>query len=178
MNGYNYHRELKAIWEDALARYQSGQREPEDFFDAGVLSELGSIGLKTMDVFDSVEDYHRHGDPDFETFLMVCEARRDYFLAEQKGQPSTKQLDSQSLPAKTEEIRGIVWLPRIIPKALAKLRGELPPEAMYGCGGDRKFLAEHDIHPAEFLRAVWAYQDDTDGLVDWVLARKSVELTS
>jgi hypothetical protein len=31
---------------------------------------------------------------------------------------------------------------------------------MYSCGGDRKFLRSHDIHPADFLRAVWAAGDD------------------
>ncbi|MFT5837141.1 MAG: hypothetical protein ACI9ZV_000645, partial [Candidatus Azotimanducaceae bacterium] len=73
----------------------------------------------------------------------------------------------------TDEVKGIVWLPRIMPKALAKLRGELPPETMYGCGGDRRFFKTNNIHPAEFLRAAWAYQDDQGKLIDWVVARKS-----
>ncbi|MDQ8193896.1 hypothetical protein QEH59_05640 [Coraliomargarita sp. SDUM461004] len=173
MNHYTYQKALKNIWKDALATYETGNREPDSYFDAGTLTELASLGLNTMDVYDYVEDFINHGEPDFESFLMVCEARRDYFLTVQSGMPSRKTLDSSTLPAKKEEAVGIVWLPRIIPKAFAKLRGELPADTMYGCGGDRKFFKENKIHPAEFLRAAWAYEDNTSKLVDWVLARKS-----
>jgi hypothetical protein len=178
MESYQYHTRLKQIWEDALSKYESGLREPNEFFSTEVLAELASIGLNVMDVYDYVEDYVRHGEPDFETFLMICEARRDYFLTEQNAKPSDKRLDNETLPAKTDEVEGMVWLPRLMPKALAKLRGELPPETMFCCGGDRKFFKQHDIHPAEFLRATWAYQDDPTRLVDWVRTRKVSELTS
>ena len=86
--------------------------------------------------------------------------------------PSTKQLDPETLPAKTDSVRGIVWLPRILPKAKAKLRGELPPEIMYGCGGDRRFFKENNLHPAEFLRVNWAYEDSPEKIIDWVEARR------
>ena len=91
----------------------------------------------------------------------------------QDGKPSGNTLDSSTLPPKTDEAAGIAWLPRIMPKAIAKLRGELPPETMYGCGGDRNFFKENNIHPAEFLRAAWAYEGETSKLIDWVVARKS-----
>jgi hypothetical protein len=178
MESYNYQKQLKQIWEDGLAKYESGLREPNDFFSTEVLAELAAAGLNVMDVFDYVEDFANHGEPDFETFLMICEARRDYFLTEQNAKPSDKRLDNAALPGKTEQVEGLVWLPRIIPKALGKLRGELPPETMFCCGGDRKFLKEHDIHPAEFLRAAWAYEDHPDRLVEWVLTRKGAELTT
>jgi hypothetical protein len=42
---------------------------------------------------------------------------------------------------------------------------------MYCCGGDRRFFKAHDIHPAEFLRVVWAYEARDDRIVDWVEAR-------
>ena len=64
--------------------------------------------------------------------------------------------DSSSLPQKPEELDGIPWLPRIIAKATCFLEGGLCLDIMYGCGGDRRFLKEHDIHPADFLRIVWA----------------------
>ena len=38
---------------------------------------------------------------------------------------------------------------------------------------DRNFFKENNIHPAEFLRAAWAYEDETSKLIDWVVARKS-----
>ncbi|MEO0510693.1 MAG: DUF5069 domain-containing protein [Verrucomicrobiota bacterium] len=173
MNHYNYQTSLKQIWTDAVAKYEAGNREPENYFDEDTLADLASVGLNTMDVYDYAEDYVSGGEPDFETFLMVCEARRDYFFTEQKGELSSNRLDSLTLPAKSEAIEGIVWLPRIMPKALAKLRGELPPETMYGCGGDRRFFKENSIHPAEFLRASWAYQDEPERLIKWVLARRS-----
>lgn len=175
MDHHRYQQRLKAIWGDAVARYKAGQQSPDGFFDDVTLAELAAFGLNTMDVFDYAEDYVYGGNPDFETFLMVCEARRDYFLTVQKGEPSSQRIDSSKLPAKDLEINGIVWLPRIIQKAIAKLRGELPSESMYSCGGDRKFLKTNNIHPAEFLRVAWAYEDDHSKIVDWVEARRASE---
>ncbi len=173
MDHYTYQKGLKIIWEGAVAKYKEGVREVESYFDEATITELASIGLNVMDVYDYAEDFVSRGEPDFETFLMVSEARRDYFLTVQEGMPSDNILDSKTLPAKTDESAGIVWLPRIITKAIAKLRGELPPETMYGCGGDRNFFKENNIHPAEFLRVAWAYEDETSKLTDWVVARKS-----
>jgi hypothetical protein len=85
-----------------------------------------------------------------------------------KGGKSDRVLDPASLPAKTSEVDGIVWLPRILAKARAKLRGELDPNTMYCCGGDRAFLKRHDIAPADFLRAVWAAGDDDTRVIDYV----------
>ena len=75
------------------------------------------------------------------------------------------------MPAKADAIKGIAWLPRLIPKAKAKLRGELPSSLMYCCGGDRRFFSEHDIHPAEFLSLVWRNENNDAAIVDWVAAR-------
>lgn len=173
MNHYTYPKRLKTIWTEAVAKYESGHQKPEGFLDEETLVELAQLGVTLMDVFDYAEDYVNGGDPDFETFLMVHEVRRDYFLTKQKGVQSNETLNSSTLPAKTDEVRGIGWLPRIIPKAVAKLRGELPPEIMYGCGGDRSFFKTNNIHPAEFLRVVWAYEDEHEKIVDWVAARKN-----
>lgn len=173
MDHYRYQQRLKAIWSDAVARYTSGQQSPEGFFDEATLEELAEFGLNTMDVFDYAEDFVTRKEPDFETFLMVCEARRDYFLTVQEGIASTQTLDSSELPQKTEAVNGIGWLPRIIPKAIAKLRGELPHETMYGCGGDRNFFKANQIHPAEFLRVVWAYEHEHDKIIAWVEARRT-----
>lgn len=173
MNHYTYQKALKTIWEDAVAKYQAGNREPDSYFDEDTLTELASVGLKTMDVYDYAEDYVTRDEPDFETFLLVSAARRDYFLTVQEGKPSEQIIASDALPPKDAEIKGVVWLPRIMPKAYAKLRGELPPETMYGCGGDRKFFKENNIHPSDFLRAAWAYEDDESKLVEWVIAQKT-----
>jgi len=173
MANYDYQKTLKKIWTDAVASYEAGNREPETYFDEATLAALSAIGLKPMDVYDYAEDFVSGGEPDFETFLMICEARRDYFLTIQGGKLSTQKIDSSALPPKDAEVKGIVWLPRIMPKAIAKLRGELPPETMYCCGGDRKFFKENDIHPAEFLRAAWAYEQDESKLIEWVVEHKT-----
>jgi hypothetical protein len=172
MDHYNHTRALKDIWQGAVEKYREGNRQPNTYFNADELAFLSAVGLKEIDVYDFAEDYIHGGEPDFETFLTISEARRDYFLHVQDGQASCEVLDPASLPAKFESVRGIVWLPRIMPKALAKLRGELPPETMYGCGGDRNFFKENNIHPAEFLRVSWAYEDAPEKVIDWVEARR------
>jgi hypothetical protein len=174
MNHYDYHKRLKAIWTHAVLKYKKGKRDPESYFDKATLTELASIGLNAMDVYDYAEDYVSNDDPDFETFLMVSEVRRDYFFTIQNCKLSEKRLDVSTLPPKDLKVRGIVWLPRIIPKAIAKLRGELPSEIMYGCGGDRKFFKNNNIHPAEFLRVAWAYQKNETKIIDWVEARRAL----
>lgn len=173
MDHYNHTRHLKALWQSAVEQYSNGNRQPDSYFSSDEMSFLQAIGLNAMDVYDYVEDYNAGGDPDFETFLTISEARRDYFLHAQKGKPSPERLDPATLPAKTESVGDIVWLPRILPKAIAKLRGELPSEIMYGCGGDRRFFKENNIHPAEFLRVTWAYEDAPDKIIDWVESRRS-----
>ena len=111
--------------------------------------------------------------PGADQALLIETVRRDYFLNVQHGQPSTVRLDDSKMPGKSEAVRGITWLPRLLPKARAKLRGELPPSLMYCCGGDRQFFAQHDILPAEFLTLVWRHEDDPAAIVEWVLRRSS-----
>ena len=75
---------------------------------------------------------------------------------------------SDSLPAKAAELEGIAWLPRIIAKARLKLRGELPADLMYGCGGDRPFLRKMNLDLPRFLKLVWECGDDTRRIVEAV----------
>jgi len=174
MNNFNYQTRLKAIWNEAVAQYKSGNRDANSYFDAEMLAELASIGLNPMDVYDPVEDHLGGAEIDFETFLLISSVRRDYFFTVQNQKPSDKRLDPSTLPAKDQQLSGIVWLPRIIHKAASKLRGELPAETMYGCGGDRRFFKTNDIHPSEFLRMIWAYEEDEAKIIDWVQRRKTI----
>ena len=171
MTHYNYQKDMRSLWEYAVKTYEGGNREPSSYFSKDQLAWMDANGLKVMDLYDFAEDFVSGGEPDFETFLMISEARRDYFLHVQKGVTSTEVLDTDTLPAKTDKVDGIEWLPRILPKAKAKLRGELPPEIMYCCGGDRNFLKTVDFHPAEFLRLVWAHIDDDAATIAAVKAR-------
>ena len=85
----------------------------------------------------------------------------------------TAAIDEAALPAKDDAVRGIAWLPRLLPKARAKLRGELPASLMYCCGGDRRFFREHNILPAEFLALTWRHENDPDAVIDWVVRRRA-----
>jgi len=108
-----------------------------------------------------------------EQALAIELERRDYFLNAQGGRASATVLEETSLPAKTDAVRGIAWLPRLLPKARAKMRGELPSSLMYGCGGDRRFFREHNILPAEFLALTWRHENDPTAIIDWVIRRKA-----
>ena len=63
---------------------------------------------------------------------------------------------------------GFAWLPRQIVKARAKLRGEMPAELMYCCGGDRAFFKKVNIDPSDFLRVVWAAREDDHKIIEYV----------
>jgi hypothetical protein len=175
MSHYDWAARFHALWDKAVAAYRAGHRQPAGFFSPGETGFLKSIGCSPQEIYDFVEDFSRGGEPDFDTVLLVTAVRRDYFLTVQKGVPSGRVVDMDALPPKDAELAGLAWLPRIIEKARAKLRGEMPPELMYGCGGDRPFLESVDVHPADFLRVVWAAGDDRQRIVDYVLARKAAK---
>jgi hypothetical protein len=165
---YAWDSEFTALFERCLARYRSGDTDYEGYYSAEDLAFLESIGCAKREFFDFVEDLAEMGEPSLTTAVMVASVRRDYLKEVMKGGKSDRVLDPASLPAKTSEVDGIVWLPRILAKARAKLRGELDPNTMYCCGGDRAFLKRHDIAPADFLRAVWAAGDDDTRVIDYV----------
>lgn len=171
MDKYRWPQTFRELFNDGLHAYRAGRRDAATMFEAGQQEFLAGIGASAPEIFDFVEDNFQGGDPSFETTLLITAARRDYFLTVQQGRRSTQFIDLEALPKKSAALDGIQWLPRIIEKARAKLRGEMPPELMYGCGGDRAFLREHGIHPADFLREVWAAGDDTQSIVNFVRAR-------
>ena len=164
---------LSRIWNNAVSLYQRGNTESDRFPIENDLPLLSEFGMNKMDIFDYAEDWCLHQEPDFMTFLLVHYERWNYFTEEQESVPSIQFLDPSSLPEKTEEAEGIVWLPRIIPKAKAKLRGELPPSVMYGCGGDRLFFQNNQVHPAQFLRITRRFWDNEQAIINWVLDCKS-----
>ena len=152
--------------------YRKGDFDYETGYSAEELSFLGSIGYKKRELFDFVEDFVDEGEPSLSTALLVAAVRRDYFFVEQGGEAGGKTITKDDLPTFGEELDGMAYLPRILVKARAKLRGELDPDLMYGCGGDRNFLSKNGgIHPADFLRRVWAAGDDDVKVVGWVAGR-------
>lgn len=173
MKHYNFAHRFRALFEQALARYSGGERGAVGFFSAEEITFLNANGLTAQHLYDYAEDRNNHGEPDVETALAIECVRRDYFLNVQGGLALAVILDDSTLPPKTATARGIAWLPRLIPKARAKLRGELPASLMFGCGGDRSFFSQHDIFPAEFLSLVWRNGDNDEAIIDWV-ARRTV----
>lgn len=168
-SNYSWDQEFTALFERCLAKFRSGNQEFGSYYTAADSAFLQSIGYQPREFFDFVEDYGNYGDPSPGTALLVAAARRDYFLTIQKGQLSTTVLNPDTLPSKSDDtLGGLRWLRRIIPKARAKLRGELHPDTMYGCGGDRGFFEQHHIHAADFLRAVWAAGDDDAKVLAWL----------
>ena len=173
---YRWHHELKQLFVQSLERYRVGETNPERHFTDEQKAYLAAIGMNARELFDFAEDHAKYdGDPDWETVLLIATARRDYFLAEMNGQPAGQTVSMDSLPTKDDKLDGIPWLPRLIKKAEAKLRGEMPADLMYGCGGDRRFFQEHGVHPADFLRRVWAARGDEQKILEFVKASKPTE---
>ena len=168
-----WHRGLKQLFVLSLERYRTGERRPDRYFTDEQKADLAAIGMTPQELYDFAEDHAKHdGDPDWETLLLISAVRRDYLLTVQHGQSSGNVVSMDDLPTKDAKLAGIPWLPRLIKKAEAKLRGEMPPDLMYGCGGDRRFCQEHGIHPADFLRQVWAHGGDENKLAAFVQAAR------
>jgi len=157
----------------SVDKYRAGHQKAEGLVDEKGKTFLASIGYSTQEFFDFVEDFSKGGEPTLETAMKIAAVRREYFLKEQQGTASTHRIDMAALPSKDAQVEGIGWLPRLLPKAEAKLRGEMPPELMYCCGGDRKFFRTHGIDPADFLRKVWSAGGQHSEVVTWVKAKIS-----
>ena len=170
-NGYHWTRRITALYHEAARRYAGGERDADALFSPEATAELAAIGATPIELYDYVEDAD---DLDWETALLIIALRRDYFLNVQNGEFSSKRLTRDDFPAKSAELGGIPWLPRLIMKALCRLRGELPRDTMYGCGGDRAFCREHDIHPADFLRFTWQVEGDEAAILEYVRRRSAV----
>lgn len=169
MTLHSWDQNFKALFDRCVQAHRGGNTNQNLWYSADDKAFLGSIGCTPQEFFDFVDDHVRYSDgPSFETALLIAAARRDYYTAVQRGMASAHRVDPTTLPAKTASVEGISWLPRLIVKARAKLCGEMDPDTMYGCGGDRAFFAQHKLHPADFLRVVWAAGDDDKRIIDYV----------
>ena len=160
------------LFDSCCATYRTGVRDLSRFYSGEDLAFLSTIGYKPREFFDFVEDFCDDGEPSASTSLLVAAARRDYFLTIQKGVTSRKTVMVHDLPSFGDVYDGIPYLPRVLAKARAKLRGELDEDVMVCCGGDRKFRRTHgNIHPADFLRHVWASRGNDAKVVAWLRSR-------
>ncbi|MFU8893707.1 MAG: DUF5069 domain-containing protein [Luteolibacter sp.] len=158
-----------ALFDHCTGLYQKGNRDFTTYYDAAAQALLGEIGYAPREFFDFVEDFCEHGVPTRSTALLVAAVRRDYFHVAMEGEDGSRSVTSSDVPSRGEELDGIPYLPRILAKARAKLRGDLDPDMMFGCGGDRGFLQRSGgIHLADFLRRVWAAGEDDQKIVEWL----------
>ena len=166
------------LYEQATQRFESGTRGAENLFLKDDDRLLDSIGATRQEIYDFIEDWMEVGEPDPETVLRITDVRRDYFHQVQAGEPSPNTILMKDLPSMGATLGSYRWLPRIIAKAHAKLRGEMPPELMYGCGGDRPFLKQLGIDPAEFLKVVWQAGDNEQHVLEYVIQQSSGSVQS
>jgi hypothetical protein len=171
MKNYDFARQFRKLYDQAIALYAKGQRDAETYFSPAGQAWLKANGITAQYLYDYAEDENNYGEPGYDVALTIETVRRDYFLNVQQGKPTGVTADADKWPGKTEAIAGIEWLPRILPKVRAKLRGELPASMMYCCGGDRRFFKTNDILPAEFLNLAWRAGDNDRMIIDWVVAR-------
>jgi hypothetical protein len=158
--------EFRAVHARAVAAWKAGHRSPHTLFSPTDAAFLHSIGCSTQELFDFVDDLLDWGAPDLETALAIQRIRYAYFTQVQQSRPSTHVAAMEDLPPKSAAVEGIPWLPRLIAKARLKLRGEMPPDLMYGCGGDRPFVAKMRTTLPDFLQLVWECGPDDRKIID------------
>ena len=160
--------QFRAVYDRALSAFRSGRSSVATLCDSADTAFLLSSGCSVQELYDFVEDAVDYGEPDLATVLDVQRIRRDYFLGVLRGEWTGQVVPMSALPLKTDAVDGIAWLPRLIVKARLKLRGELSPDTMYGCGGDRPFLRRMGLTLPGFLERVRDCGDDDLAIVEAV----------
>jgi hypothetical protein len=160
--------EFQNVWNRGVSAWKAGRRSAKTMFGPEDATFLATIGCTTQELFDFVDDCLGYGDFDFETVLAVTAIRREYFLNVMHGKSTGRVVPMSELPPKSAAVDGIAWLPRLVAKARIKLRGEMDPDLMYGCAGDRPFLRERHMTLPQFLQLVWDEGDDDRAIVEAV----------
>ncbi len=159
---------FRQLWDQALQRYRTGRRSPSSLVTPDDRAFLASIGCSAQDLFDFIEDLDRYGEPSLDTALAVQRIRFNYLTQVPASRPGVPAANANPLPAKSDAVEGIPWLPRLIAKARLKLRGELPDQFMYGCGGDRPFLQRAGLTLDGFLQLTWDSGSNDQPMIDAV----------
>jgi len=146
--------ELAELHSEACENYRRGERATSRIVSEAGVQALADMGIREQVIFDFVEDFVRYGEPSHEDFLSVVAIRQAHFVETLGGRWPGAVVSESALPLRADEWEGIPWLPRIARKAACFLDGSLSSDVMFGCGGDRRFLKEHDLALAEFLAAV------------------------
>jgi hypothetical protein len=168
MSADPWEKQFREVWDRGVAAWNAGRRSAKTMFNADDVKFLASIGCTAQELFDFVDDSLVYGEPDFATALTVQAIRRDHFLNVLGSKPTGHIASMDDLPAKADAVDGIAWLPRIIEKARLKLRGEMPDDLMYGCGGDRAFMKQVKMTLPQFLTLVRDSGNDDRRIVEAV----------
>ncbi len=160
--------EFYRIYQAALERYRGGADTPESILEQSDVDYLRANGIKPINIFDYIEDFEKYGEPDYGTALLLASARREHFLYRLDSKWAEPTVTTANLPPKTDDVEGIVWLPRIMNKARAFLAGTAEDDLMYCCGGDRRFFIENNVNPIDFLRIVDAAGQDDQQVIEFV----------
>ena len=168
MSDNAWKQQFRQLHSRAVAAWKAGRQSQSALFSPEDLVFLAAIGCSGQEMYDYIEDAVDYGDPDVETAIAIQEVRYDYFDKVLGRKPASRTVPMSSLPAKTDEADGIPWLPRAIAKARLKLRGEMPADLMFDCGGDRGFFRRMGMSPAAFLKLVWDCGDDDRKIIETV----------
>ncbi len=128
----DWRKEFRELFFAGADRQQHGAQSPATMFETDEVEFLDSIGCSAQELFDFADDYVHCGDVNYDDIEAIQSVRLDFFKDHLKGQPASRPMSVDDFPAKAAEVDGIPWLPRLITKARAKLRGELPADLMYG----------------------------------------------
>ena len=131
MSNFTWEQEFRTLFDRCVGEYKGGNTDFNSYYNDDDRAFLESIGYKPREFFDFVEDYADEGLPTPETAVLVAAVRRDFLHSVQDGNLSDAEISNGDLPARDAELGGLLWLPRILAKARAKLRGELDPEMMF-----------------------------------------------
>jgi len=168
MNDSGWQAQFRAVYDRGVVAWSAGRRSPATMFTSDDARFLAGIGCTAQELFDFVDDAQEYGEPDFDTVLAVQAIRREHFLTVMGGKPCARVASMADLPAKTAAVDGITWLPRLIMKARLKLRGEMPADLMYGCGGDRAFAQQMNLTLPGFLQLARDAGPDDRRIIDAV----------
>lgn len=160
--------QLATLHQEALKSYREGERDPAGIVSPAGMEMLAGMGISPVFIYDCVDDLSRYGEPATDVFLELGALRLLQFRSDLVTKPVVPESE---LPRKTDQHRGVAWLPRIIRKAQCFLEGSLSPDVMYGCAGDRAFLKEYGATLPDFLIVVRDSGGDHDNALAFLKSR-------
>lgn len=161
--------QLASLHDEALNSYREGVRNPAGIVSPTSMEALAGMGISPVFLYDCVDDLSRYGEPAADIFVELAALRILQFRDASDSKPVVPE---SALPRKSDQHRGVAWLPRIIRKAQCFLEGSLSPDVMYGCAGDRAFLKEYGATLPDFMIVVRDSGGDPDKALEFLTSRR------